>query len=85
MTSDPRGLWRPSAYAAFGYSGRGIGPGTLFGTEIALALLEDRPEALPLSPVSAHHEHLTPLRSAYCELGATLSHAVTPPPFAPTH
>ena len=74
----------PSAYAAFGYSGRGIGPGTLFGTEIALSLLEGRPDVLPLAPVSDHHESLKPLRSAYYELGATLSHAVSPPPFAPT-
>ena len=86
MTSDhiPKILTLgPSAYAAFGYSGRGIGPGTLFGTEIAVSLLEDRPDILPLAPVSEHHERLTPLRSAYYEIGATLSHAVTPPPFEP--
>jgi glycine/D-amino acid oxidase-like deaminating enzyme len=86
MTSDhiPKILGLgPSAYAAFGYSGRGIGPGTLFGSEIAASLLEGRPDVLPLAPVSGHHESLTSLRSAYYELGATLSHAVSPPPFAP--
>lgn len=88
MTSDhiPKILnLGPSAYAAFGYSGRGIGPGTVFGTEIALSLLEGRPDLLPLAPVSEHYESLTPLRSTYYEIGATLSHAVAPPPYAPTH
>jgi glycine/D-amino acid oxidase-like deaminating enzyme len=86
MTSDhiPRILTLgPSAYAVFGYSGRGIGPGTLFGTEVAASLLEGKPDVLPLAPVSEHHESLRPLRSAYYELGATLTHAVSPPPFAP--
>lgn len=84
MTGDhiPRIVaFGPSAYASFGYSGRGIGPGTVFGTQVAVALLENRPDALPVAPIAAHRESHAPLREAYYELGATLTHAVTPPPF----
>lgn len=38
----------PNAYACFGYSGRGSGPGTVFGTQAAIALLERRPEELAI-------------------------------------
>ena len=37
----------PGAYAVFGYSGRGIAPGTVFGRAAAIALIEDDPAALP--------------------------------------
>ncbi|MGB0914350.1 MAG: NAD(P)/FAD-dependent oxidoreductase, partial [Phaeobacter italicus] len=38
----------PSAYSIFGYSGRGIAPGTVFGTLAARAILQDAPETLPV-------------------------------------
>jgi len=66
----------PNAYACFGYSGRGIGPGTTFGTLAAQALLKDDPALLPLSPVSSHGERFSGLRSAYYESGAVLTHAL---------
>ena len=66
----------PNAYACFGYSGRGIGPGTTFGTLTAQALLKDDPALLPLSPVSSHSERFSGLRSAYYETGAVLTHAL---------
>ena len=66
----------PNAYACFGYSGRGIGPGTIFGAAIANALLTDDPSRLPLSPVSRHREPMVGLREAYFELGATLVHGL---------
>ena len=66
----------PNAYACFGYSGRGIGPGTTFGTLAAQALLKDDPALLPLSPVASHGERFAGLRSAYYETGAVLTHAL---------
>ncbi|MFE1599206.1 NAD(P)/FAD-dependent oxidoreductase [Methylobacterium sp. ID0610] len=71
----------PRAYACFGYSGRGIGAGTVFGTQAAVALLDEDPDALPITPIAHHAERFAGLRAAYYELGATLTHAVSPPPF----
>ncbi|NBZ86486.1 NAD(P)/FAD-dependent oxidoreductase [Stagnihabitans tardus] len=80
MTSDhvPKILeFGPGAYACFGYSGRGIGPGTVFGTEAATALLTGEAGGLPLAPVTAHHETLTAPKAAWVEAGAGLIHAVS--------
>jgi glycine/D-amino acid oxidase-like deaminating enzyme len=71
----------PNAYACFGYSGRGIGPGTIFGIQAAIALLERNPEVLPLAPVHRYSERYTRLRAAYYEAGATIIHAVDAAPF----
>lgn len=67
----------PSAYACFGYSGRGIGPGTLFGTRAAAALVGGAEDDLPVAPVAAHTEHLPAARAAYYETGAILVHAAS--------
>ncbi|MAQ82643.1 MAG: FAD-dependent oxidoreductase [Maritimibacter sp.] len=78
MTSDhiPKVLaFGPDAYAVFGYSGRGIAPGTVFGTAAARALLDGTPEALPLAPVERYAERFTRVRSVYYEAGAALDHA----------
>lgn len=71
----------PSAYACFGYSGRGIGPGTMFGKLAAIALLENREDDLPVAPVDNHNERLVGPRAAYYETGAVLTHAINPLPF----
>lgn len=71
----------PNAYACFGYSGRGIGPGTVFGAAAAQALLQDRPDLLPVAPVGSHSETLAPLKEAWFESGAIATHLVNPPPF----
>lgn len=71
----------PSGYACFGYSGRGIGPGTLFGTQAAVALLDGHQYALPIAPVASHTERFTGPQAAYYEAGAVLTHAVNPLPF----
>ncbi len=68
----------PGAYAVFGYCGRGIAPGTVFGTAAGEALLNDRPEAFPVPVEVGHAETLPAVRSAFVELGATLAHAVQP-------
>jgi glycine/D-amino acid oxidase-like deaminating enzyme len=66
----------PDAYACFGYSGRGIGPGTVFGTQIARALLAGTEDPLPLRPTSQHRETGAAARSAYYETGACVTHAL---------
>lgn len=68
----------PSAYAVFGYSGRGIAPGTVVGTTSATALLEDRPEAIPLPVQSGHRERFRGIQGLWYEFGATLTHALRP-------
>ncbi len=68
----------PSAYACFGYSGRGISPGTVVGSAAASALLTGNREALPLPVVGDHRERLTAAKGAYYEFGATLTHAAGP-------
>lgn len=79
MTRDklPK-IWRlgPSAYACFGYSGRGIGPGSAFGQRLAPCLLDQNEEILPLVPVNANHTRATRLTGAVIEAGTTLTHFV---------
>nr|WP_246525771.1 FAD-binding oxidoreductase [Thalassovita aquimarina] len=70
----------PCAYACFGYSGRGIAPGTLFGAAAARALLTGTSEDLPIAPIRHHAERFKSIRAAYYELGATLTHAIKPIP-----
>ncbi|WOI57807.1 FAD-binding oxidoreductase [Palleronia sp. LCG004] len=66
----------PRAYAVFGYSGRGIAPGTVIGTAAAEALLTGRPGALPLPVETRHSERFRRLRAAWYELGAVVTHAL---------
>jgi len=72
----------PSGFACFGYSGRGIGPGTVFGTRAARALLSGREDELPVAPVGEHIERFVAPKAVYYETGAVLTHLVNPPPFA---
>ena len=85
MTSDhiPKFVaFGPNALSVFGYSGRGIGPGTMFGKSAARALLNETPEVLPLPPVDTYSERFIGLREAYYEFGATLIHALHPAPLS---
>lgn len=66
----------PKAFASFGYSGRGICPGTVFGTAIAAALLDAGPNDLPVAPVTAHRERAAAMKGTYYETGAVLNHAI---------
>lgn len=72
----------PNALAVFGYSGRGIAPGTVFGTAAAKALLTDDTSHLPLPVISGHSERFTTIRQAYYETGAALTHLTKPLPFS---
>ncbi|KIC15837.1 NAD(P)/FAD-dependent oxidoreductase, partial [Leisingera sp. ANG-Vp] len=79
MTTEhlPKILDLQGGYACFGYSGRGIGPGTLFGTAIAEALLTGNRACLPVPPAQGHSIPFAGLRSAYYETGATLTHLIS--------
>ncbi|MEX0308094.1 MAG: NAD(P)/FAD-dependent oxidoreductase [Ruegeria sp.] len=66
----------PSALAAHGFSGRGIGPGTVFGRLMAESLLNDDPSLLPVPPVPEYSENWTGLRRAFFESGAALTHFI---------
>lgn len=77
MTSDhiPKIVaFGPDAYACFGYSGRGICPGTVFGTMTANSLLDGRPDELPVAPVASHDERFVTAREAYYEAGTIATH-----------
>lgn len=79
MTGDhiPKILsFGPDALACFGYSGRGIGPGTVFGTEAARALLSGDHAGLPITPIDRHRETARSLRGGVIEAGACLAHAL---------
>ncbi len=62
--------------AIFGYSGRGISPGTTFGRAAAAALLSRDRSELPLDVIDSYAERFTGLKRGYYELGATLTHLV---------
>ncbi|MFN3643589.1 MAG: NAD(P)/FAD-dependent oxidoreductase [Gemmobacter sp.] len=79
MTSDhiPKiVVFGADAVSVFGYSGRGIGPGTIFGTSAARALLTGDHETLPVAPVGSHRERFKWARESYYELGAVATHWV---------
>jgi glycine/D-amino acid oxidase-like deaminating enzyme len=63
-------------YVSFGYSGRGIGPGTLFGQQMAQALISGDEDLLPLPVSTGHSLPFAGLRGVYYETGATLTHLV---------
>ena len=66
----------PNAYAIYGYSGRGIGPGTVFGQCAAQAVLGAGETAFPIPVLPEYSETLTRTKTLYFELGATLTHAL---------
>lgn len=79
MTSDhvPKLVaFGPDALACFGYSGRGIAPGTVFGAASADALLGGDPGDLPVPVVSDYAERFAGPRAAFYEAGAALVHAL---------
>lgn len=79
MTADhlPK-VVRPGegALSVFGYSGRGIAPGTLFGRALAHALLSGDESGLPVPVRDTYGERFTGLRQAVFETGAVLRHLV---------
>ena len=79
MTSDhlPKILrLGDQAFSIFGYSGRGIGPGTVFGKALARVLLGDSEADLPLGAIDSYCERFTRVRGVAFEAGATAMHLV---------
>ncbi|MEZ5811284.1 MAG: FAD-binding oxidoreductase [Rhizobiaceae bacterium] len=64
----------PNGYAIFGFSGRGIGPGTLFGASAADAMLSGDESRFVVPPIARYHDRMTGLRSLALRHGATLVH-----------
>ncbi len=64
----------PNALSIFGYSGRGIGPGTLFGATAAAFLAEGDEDVLPIRVVGSHPERFSAIKMAYYETGACVAH-----------
>jgi glycine/D-amino acid oxidase-like deaminating enzyme len=64
-----------AGYAVFGYSGRGIGPGTVIGAAAAQALLSGDEAHLPLDAVDGYAEAFTGAKGQFYELAARLVHA----------
>ena len=62
-------------FAVFGYSGRGIGPGTVIGTAAARTLLSGDEALLPLDAVDGYSEGFTTAKGQFYELAARLTHA----------
>lgn len=65
----------PNGLSIFGYSGRGIAPGTLFGARAAALLCGGEEDSLPIKATASYSEALTGLKGAYFELGASAYHA----------
>ncbi len=79
MTSDhlPKILQLgDNAFSVFGYSGRGIGPGTVFGKALAGVLLGDGEAELPIGAIDSYSERFTGLKGVAFEAGATVVHLV---------
>jgi len=64
----------PNALNIFGYSGRGIGPGTMFGQAAADYILSDDIDVLPIEPEKIYSEKFTKLKGVLYEAGATAFH-----------
>ena len=63
-----------NAYSVFGYSGRGIGPGTYFGKAVSDCLVNGDEKFLPVDPLDNYQEPLSSLKGGIIEFGATVSH-----------
>ena len=64
----------PDAYMIYGYSGRGISPGTVFGSRAVSAIATGNEDLLPVTPIDSHGEKQAGLKAAYYETGACLTH-----------
>ncbi|MEM7120280.1 MAG: FAD-binding oxidoreductase [Pseudomonadota bacterium] len=64
----------PNAVGIYGYSGRGIGPGTVFGKAAATWVSSGDESAFPLPIKDLHHERFSTVKALYYESGATLVH-----------
>lgn len=66
----------PGGVAIFGYSGRGIAPGTVFGRAAAEWIVSKDPTCLPIAPDAARKEAFTYFKRKWFEYGAAAAHLV---------
>ena len=65
-----------NALSCFGYSGRGIAPGTLFGKTCASALLTENLSMLPVSAVLQYKESFTRQIPPFNEMAAVVNNSL---------
>jgi len=65
-----------NGYAIFGYSGRGIAPGTVLGEQFGKYTATDDESDLCLKITDKYHETFTNLKSRYYESGARVFHVI---------
>jgi len=58
----------------YGYSGRGIGPATVFGKEAATWAITGSEEGLPVALTDPKADNYTSTKAAYFDMGATFNH-----------
>ena len=63
-------------YAIFGYSGRGIAPGTVLGEQFGIYTATEDESDLCLKITDKYHETFTNLKSRYYETGARVFHII---------
>ena len=63
-------------YAIFGYSGRGIAPGTVLGEQFGIYTATEDESDLCLKITDKYHETFTNLKSRYYESGARVFHVI---------
>jgi glycine/D-amino acid oxidase-like deaminating enzyme len=63
-----------NAIRIYGYSGRGIGPGTVFGRAAADWAVSGEEDVLPVPLREKCQEHFTDLKGLYYECGSSLMH-----------
>jgi glycine/D-amino acid oxidase-like deaminating enzyme len=66
----------PNAIRIYGYSGRGIGPGTVFGKAAANWATSGKEGVLPVPLQEGPADRLTGFKGLYYECGSTLMHLV---------
>ena len=68
--------FKKNALSCFGYSGRGIAPGTFFGKACAEALLSEDLSMLPIPTLKHYREPLTREKTAFFEMAAMANNSV---------
>lgn len=79
MTSDhlPKVVnFGPNALSIFGFSGRGISPGTVFGKYAADWAVSGDENAFPVAITVGNSEYFKAIKSVYYEAGATATHFI---------
>lgn len=61
-------------FSIFGFSGRGIAPGTFFGTKFAQYIEKNTPEILPIDISHNYKDPYRQIKTLVFELGARISH-----------